>query len=71
MEESKLEEVKEELPPMEDPTDELCESIGESNKMFKFFSVGETFKVIEMGKTAIWMNSRTFCTTVYCLTHPR
>jgi hypothetical protein len=27
MEESKLEEVKEELPPMEDPTDELCESI--------------------------------------------
>ena len=35
-------------------------------KKFFFFSIGETFMVIVMKKTAIWNGSKGFCT----LTHP-
>ena len=35
-----------------------------------FFSFGETFIVIEMGKAAIGMNYKTFCITINSLTHP-
>ena len=35
--------------------------------MFIFFSIGETFMVIVMGKAAIWNDSKGFCT----LTNPK
>ena len=38
-----------------------------SRKILIIFSIGETFMVIQMGKTAMWKVSKGFCT----LTHPK